>query len=80
MSVMPPRPRKGLNVSWSIPMQITPNAHATAAVAAASDAARVNAGFKLDITEHTGVFAFFDGDFSNQGQSYGGTGGLKFTW
>ena len=46
----------------------------------ASDAARVNAGFKLDITEHTGVFAFFDGDFSNQGQSYGGTGGLKFTW
>ena len=48
--------------------------------AAASDAARVNAGFKLDITEHTGVFAFFDGDFANQGQSYGGTGGLKFTW
>ena len=46
----------------------------------ASDAAKVIAGLKLDITERAWLFAFFDGDFAGQGQSYAGTGGIKFTW
>jgi outer membrane autotransporter protein len=46
----------------------------------ASDAAKVIAGFKLDISARAWVFAFFDGDFAPQGQSYSGTGGIKFTW
>jgi uncharacterized protein with beta-barrel porin domain len=48
--------------------------------AAASDAARVNTGLKLDITERTAIFGFFDGVFSDQGQSYGGTGGVRVLW
>jgi len=47
---------------------------------AAEDAARVNTGLKLDISERTALFGFFDGVFSDQGQSYAGTGGIKFTW
>ena len=46
----------------------------------ASDAAKVIAGLKLDITHRAWLFAFFDGDFSGQGQSYAGTGGIKYTW
>jgi outer membrane autotransporter protein len=48
--------------------------------AAATDAARVNTGLKLALSEHTAVFGFFDGVFSDQDQSYAGTGGVKFTW
>jgi uncharacterized protein with beta-barrel porin domain len=47
---------------------------------AASDAARVNTGLKLDLTERTALFGFFDGVFSDQGQSYAGTGGVRFIW
>lgn len=47
---------------------------------AASDAAKVTAGLKLDIAQHVGLFAFFDGEFSQHGQSYAGNAGLKITW
>jgi subtilase-type serine protease len=48
--------------------------------AAPSDAAKVNTGLKLDVTDRTALFGFFDGVFSDQGQSYAGTGGVKILW
>lgn len=48
--------------------------------AVASDAAKVIAGLKLDISARAWLFAFFDGDFAGQGQSYAGHGGIKFIW
>jgi outer membrane autotransporter protein len=48
--------------------------------AEASDAAKVNTGLKLDVTDRTALFGFFDGVFSDQGQSYAGTGGVKILW
>lgn len=47
---------------------------------AVSNAARVNAGLKLDVTGNIGLFAYFDSEFSGQSQSYGGTGGIKISW
>jgi outer membrane autotransporter protein len=49
-------------------------------VSVASDAAKVIGGLKLDVNARAWVFAYFDGDFAPQGQSYAGTGGIKFTW
>ena len=42
---------------------------------AAEDAARVTAGLKLDITQRIALFGFFEGEFSDRGQSYAGVGG-----
>ena len=39
--------------------------------------ARVNTGFGLELTEYTGLFAYFDGEFSGYSQSYAGNGGVK---
>ena len=47
---------------------------------AASDVARVNAGFKLDVSANVAVFTNFDGEFSDRGNSYTGTGGVKIRW
>jgi outer membrane autotransporter protein len=47
---------------------------------AAEDALRFNTGFKLDINANVAVFAAFDGEFSDRGNSYSGTGGIKFRW
>lgn len=46
----------------------------------ARDAALVDAGFQLDLTQHTGLFAYFNGAFGDNSQSYGGNGGVKITW
>ena len=42
--------------------------------------ARVNTGFGLELTEHTGLYAYFDGEFSGYSQSYAGNGGIKVSW
>lgn len=47
---------------------------------AASDAARVSAGAKLDISNSLGLYVAFDGAFSGAGNSYAGKGGVRFTW
>jgi uncharacterized protein with beta-barrel porin domain len=47
---------------------------------AASDAARVNAGLKVDINETVALFTYFDGAFSDRSQGYAGNGGLKISW
>lgn len=47
---------------------------------AAEDVAKVKAGARLDVTQNTGLFLAFDGEFSGHTQSYAGTGGLKVTW
>jgi outer membrane autotransporter protein len=47
---------------------------------AAEDLAKVNAGFSLDMTGGIGVFAYFDGEFSDHSQSYTGNGGIKIAW
>lgn len=46
----------------------------------ARDAALVDVGFQLDVTEHTGLFAYFNGAFGDSSQSYGGNGGVKISW
>lgn len=47
---------------------------------AAEDAAKVDTGFTLDLTEHTGLFAYLDGEFANNSRSYAGSGGVKVMW
>lgn len=46
----------------------------------AEDAAKVNAGFRLDLTDRIGVFAYFDGEFSDHSQTYTGNGGIRISW
>jgi outer membrane autotransporter protein len=47
---------------------------------AASDAARVEVGSKLAITQYVKAFASFDGEFSNRSQAYAGKGGINVAW
>jgi outer membrane autotransporter protein len=47
---------------------------------AAEDAFRFNTGFKLDINTNVAVFAGFDSESSDRGNTYTGTGGIKFRW
>ena len=47
---------------------------------AAEDVAKVKAGVRLDVTQSTGLFVAFDGEFSGHSQSYAGTGGIKISW
>ena len=42
---------------------------------AAENAARVDAGLKLDVSERIAVFGYFEGEFSDRGQAYAGLGG-----
>lgn len=46
----------------------------------ANDAAKVDVGLKYEITNRVALFAYFDGEFSAQGQSYAGNGGIKISW
>jgi len=46
----------------------------------ARDAARIDAGAKITISRSAALFASFDGEFSDRGQMYAGTGGLKVSW
>jgi subtilase-type serine protease len=46
----------------------------------AEDALRFNSGLKLDVSANVAVFAAFDGEFSDRGNAYTGTGGIKFRW
>ena len=48
----------------------------TQGASAAEDAARVDAGVHLDVSERIGLFALFEGEFSDRGQSYAGLGGI----
>ena len=47
---------------------------------AARDAARIDAGGKLAIRSNAWLFASFDGEFSDRGQSYAGKGGARIAW
>jgi outer membrane autotransporter protein len=45
-----------------------------------SDALKVNAGSRLALNQYASLFASFDGEFANSGQSYTGRGGIRFGW
>ena len=45
-----------------------------------SNALKVNAGSRLALNRYASLFASFDGEFSNSGHSYGGRGGVRFSW
>lgn len=47
---------------------------------AADDAAKVEAGFRLDVTDGVAVFAYFDGELSDDAQIYSGNGGIRISW
>jgi outer membrane autotransporter protein len=47
---------------------------------AASDAARIEVGSKLAITQSVKAFASFDGEFSNRSQAYAGKAGFSAAW
>jgi autotransporter-associated beta strand protein len=47
---------------------------------ASSDAARIDAGAKLAIGPTAWLYASFDGEFSDRGQSYAGKGGVRVAW
>ena len=49
-------------------------------LSAASDSAKIDTGVKFDLTGRIALFAQFDGEFSGQGQSYGGNAGFKIQW
>src|SRR5262249_54428577 len=44
------------------------------------DGARTDAGAKLAIGPNAWLFASFDGEFSDRGQSYAGKGGARVAW
>ncbi len=47
---------------------------------AASDAVKLNAGLKLDLSPGMGLYPSFDAELSGHSQSYAGSGGFKITW
>jgi outer membrane autotransporter protein len=47
---------------------------------AASDGARVDAGFKVNLSRNFGLYANFNGEFSPRSEVYSGTGGFKYAW
>jgi len=47
---------------------------------AARDSARIDAGSRLELTKNVALVGTFNGDFSNRGNLYAGTGGLRVTW
>jgi outer membrane autotransporter protein len=44
------------------------------------NALKVNAGSRVALNRYASLFASFDGEFSNSGHSYGGRGGIRFSW
>jgi uncharacterized protein YhjY with autotransporter beta-barrel domain len=62
-------------------LTLSPEAAFTAeGAAAASDAAKIYAGLKLELADNVGLFGYFDGEFSDRSQSYAGTGAIKIAW
>ena len=47
---------------------------------ASSDLAKINLGLNFQMTEHSGLFAYAEGEVSGQSQSYSGNGGFSVTW
>jgi outer membrane autotransporter protein len=47
---------------------------------AASDTAKIDIGTRLVLNANAALFASFNGEFSVQGQTYAGTGGLRVNW
>jgi outer membrane autotransporter protein len=45
-----------------------------------SDALKLNVGSRLALNRYASLFASFDGEFANSGQSYAGRGGIRFSW
>jgi outer membrane autotransporter protein len=45
-----------------------------------NDALKINAGSRLALNQYASLFASFDGEFANSGQSYAGRGGIRFSW
>ena len=45
-----------------------------------SNALKINAGSRVALNRYASLFASFDGEFSNSGHSYGGRGGVRFSW
>ena len=48
--------------------------------AVARDALRTDGGLTVALSRHAELFGNFTGEFSNVGQSYAGTGGLRLSW
>ena len=70
-------PERGLNASLTSSPAVS---FSPEAPLVASDVAKVNAGLKLDATGNIGLFAVFDGEFSDHSQNYAGNAGDKITW
>jgi len=70
------------NVGPSAPAdaRATPAAFTVDGPHAASDAARVDTGAKLAVSQNAWMFASFDGEFSSRSQSYAGKTGAKMSW
>jgi len=47
---------------------------------AASDSARIDAGLRLAVNRNVTLVAAFNGEFSDVGQVYGGSGALRVSW
>jgi autotransporter-associated beta strand protein len=47
---------------------------------AAQDFVRLSSGFKLDVTADVALFASFNAEGSDRGNTYAGTGGVKIRW
>jgi outer membrane autotransporter protein len=45
-----------------------------------SDALKLNAGTRVALNQYASLFASFDGEFAERGQSYAGRGGIRFGW
>ena len=57
-----------------------PSGFTVSGAAAAANAAHLTAGVKLDVSANVAAFAYLDGQWSGQGNSYSGLGGLKIVW
>ena len=69
------------NPSLNSYLTLSPDAQfSVTGIPGASDAAKVDAGVKFDLAANVSAFAQFDGEFSPQGQSYGGNAGVKIRW
>jgi outer membrane autotransporter protein len=70
-------PDRGVDLSLSLAPEAL---FSTDTPFAVGDLAKVVTGLKLYITANTGLFAYFDGEFSDRSQSYSGKGGIRILW
>jgi outer membrane autotransporter protein len=47
---------------------------------AATDAAKVSAGLRLELSKGVGLYTTFEGEFSGHTESYTGAGGIRIIW